>query len=133
MPRRRNITTKQIHADHWDNHEAVVIRSLNTDDEEHITDGLADINATGQPQVHAGRNKRLTLQRAIVSWTLTDEHGRPVPLSEDSIRELAQEDSQYIFEEIQALNKPLTDQEKKDVTKKPSSSTDTAESHHSPA
>lgn len=127
MPRRRNITTKQIHADHWDNHEAVVIRSLNTDDEEHITDGIAGINAAGQPQVHAGRNKRLTLQRAIVSWTLTDEHGRPVPLNEQSIRELAQEDSQYIFEEVQALNKPLTVEEKKDSTTNASSSIEKAE------
>ncbi len=129
MPRRRNITTKQIHADHWDNHEAVVIRSLNTDDEEHITDGLAGIDPSGQPRVYAGRNKRLTLQRAIVSWTLTDEHGKPTPLSEDSIRELAPEDSQYIFEEIQALNKPLTDAEKKESTKNASGSTKTAESH----
>lgn len=126
MPRRRNITTKQVHADHWDNHEAVVIRSLNTDDEEHITDGLADLNAAGQPQVHAGRNKRLTLQRAIVSWTLTDEHGRPVPLNEQSIRELAPEDSQHIFEEIQALNKPLSNDEKKDSTTNVSDSTEKA-------
>jgi len=128
MPRRRNITTKQIHADHWDNHEAVVIRSLNTDDEEHITDGLAAINAAGQPQLHTGRNKRLTLQRAIVSWTLTDEHGRPTPLNEQSIRELAPEDSQYIFNEIQAINTPMTVEEKKDSTTNASDSTEKAAS-----
>ncbi len=126
MSRRRTITTKQVHAPHWDNHEAVVIRSLNTDDEEHITDGLAGIDAAGKPQVHAGRNKRLTLQRAIVSWTLTDEHGRPVPLNEQSIRELAPEDSQYIFEEIQALNTPMTIEEKKESTMNASDSTEKA-------
>lgn len=128
MPRRRNITTKQVHADHWDNHEAVVIRSLNTEDEEYITDGLAGVDANGKPQIHAGRNKRLTLQRSIVSWTLTDEHGRPLPLCEQSIRELAPEDSQYIFEEIQALNKPLSDQEKKESTTSATDSTSKAES-----
>jgi len=128
MPRRRTITTKQVHAPHWDNHEAVVIRSLNTDDEEHITDGLAGVDASGKPQIHAGRNKRLTLQRSIVSWTLTDEHGRPVPLNEQSIRELAPEDSQFIFEEIQALNKPMTAEEKKESTTSATDSSSKAES-----
>jgi hypothetical protein len=132
MPRRRNITTQQIHADHWDNHEAVVIRSQNTDDEEFITDQLAGIDANGKPTMHAGRNKRLTLQRCIVSWTFTDEHGRPTPLNEQSIRDLAPEDSQYIFEEIAKLNKPMTDQEKKGSTTNASDSTEKAESPHSP-
>lgn len=114
MARRKSITTKQIQAPHWEAHEAVVIRSLNTEDEEFITDGLADIDAKGGTSLHAGRNKRLTLQRAIVSWTLTDESGKPLDLNEATIRALATEDSQYIFEQIQAINAPLTDAEKKD-------------------
>lgn len=114
MPRRKSITTKQIRADHWEPHESVVIRSLNTEDEEHITDGLAGLDDKAQPRMYAGRNKRLTLQRGIVSWTLTDENNNPLPLNEASIKSLAQEDSQYIFNEIQALNKPLSAPEKKD-------------------
>jgi hypothetical protein len=112
MSRRKSISTKQIKADHWDNNEIVVIRSLNTDDEENITDSLAGIDASGQPRMYAGRNKRLTLQRGIVSWTFTDEQGVPLPLSELSIRGLAPVDSQFIYDQIQALNAPLTDAEK---------------------
>ena len=130
MPRRRNITTSQVHSPHWDNHEAVVIRSLNTDDEEFINDQIADVDENGKVKLRTGRSKRLTLQRAIVSWTLTDEHERPLPLNEQSIRDLAPEDSQYIFEQVQALNKPLTNAEKKDSTTNASPSIDTAESHH---
>lgn len=133
MSRRRSITTQTIHADHWDNHECVVIRSLNTDDEEHIQDGLASIE-DGQPTMHAGRNKRLTLQRAIVSWTFTDEQHRPLLLSEQSIRELAPEDSQYIFEQINALNTPMAAEEKKGSSTTATPGTEaTAASSHKPA
>lgn len=114
--RRKSITTKTIHADHWEPHEAVVIRSLNTDDDEQIQDGLAGIDTTGRLVTHGGRMKRLTIQHAIVSWTLTDEHGRPLPLDEASIRSLAQEDSTYIFNEVNALNVPMKEAEKKPST-----------------
>jgi hypothetical protein len=123
MSRIKSITTKQIHADHWDNHECAIIRSMNTDDEECINDQIADVDAEGKVKLRTGRNKRLTLQRAIVSWTLTDEHGKPLPLNEQSIRELHPSDSQYIFDEIQKHNKPLTNDEKKDSTTNVSAST----------
>jgi hypothetical protein len=128
MARRKSITTETIHASHWDNHECVVIRSQNTDDEEWINDQIAGITADGKASIHGGRQKRLTLQRCIVSWTLTDEQNKPLPVNEQSIRELATEDSQYIFEAIGKLNKPMTDNEKKDATPSASSSTGTAES-----
>ncbi len=133
MPRRKSITTKQVRAPHWEPHEAVVIRSLNTDDEEYIQDGLAGIDPNGQPRIYAGRNKRLTLQRGIVSWTLTDEHNKPLPVSEQSIRELASVDSQFIFDEISALNKPMSESEKKASTMPATPSTEAKDQPHSPA
>lgn len=114
MPRRKSLTTKTIRADYWEPHECVVIRSLNTEYDEHIQDGLASIDNNGNTQIHAGRIKRLTLLRGIVSWTLTDEHGKPLPLSEQNIKSLANEDSQYIFSAIQALNQPMLPSEKKE-------------------
>ena len=112
--RRKSISTRTIHAEHWEPHECVVVRSLNTDDDEVIQDGLVSTDILGQTSVHAGRLKRLTLQRAIVSWTFTDEQGRPLPLSEQSIRELAPEDSMYILSAINAINQPMLPDEKKD-------------------
>ena len=109
----KSITNKTIHADHWEPHEAVVIRSLNTEDEEHIADGLAGIDANGNARLYAGRSKRLTLQRGIVSWTLTDEQGHPLPVNEQSIKGLHPVDSSFILNEIQALGAPMTEPEKK--------------------
>lgn len=116
MARRKSITTKQIRAAHWENHEAVVIRSLNTEDEEIIADAITDIDGSGKVSIHAGRTKRLTVLRGIVSWTLTDEQGRPLKLNEESVKGLAPEDSQFILDEINRLGAPLTNQEKKDST-----------------
>ncbi len=113
MPRRKSITTATIHAEYWENHECVVIRSLNTEDDEYIQDGLASIDDKGVTHIYAGRLKRLTLQRAIVSWTFTDEHSKPLPLSEQCIRELAPEDSNYILSAINAINQPMLPSEKK--------------------
>lgn len=126
MARRKSISTVQIQAPHWDNNEVVIIRSLNTDDEEYITDGLAGIDGNGQPQMHAGRNKRLTLQRGIVSWTFTDEQNVPLPLNDQSIRSLAKVDSQYIYDQIEALNTPLSDAEKNGSSTTATDSTGTA-------
>lgn len=114
MPRRKSLTTKTIHAEYWEPHECVVIRSLNTEDDEYIQDGLASIDDKGNTKIYAGRLKRLTLLRAIVSWTLTDEQGHQLPLSEQSIKELASEDSQYILSAINAINQPMLPEEKKD-------------------
>lgn len=112
--RRKSLTTKTIHAEHWENHECVVIRSLNTEDDEYIQDELAGIDDKGNTRIYAGRLKRLTLQRAIVSWTLTDEHNRPLEVNEKNIKELANEDSNYILSAIQALNQPMLPDEKKE-------------------
>ncbi|GCE14202.1 hypothetical protein [Tengunoibacter tsumagoiensis] len=116
MSRRKSIATKQIRADHWDAHEVVIIRSLNTEDEEQIQDEIASVNANSQVHLHTGRVKRLTLQRGIVSWTLTDDQNRPLPLNEQSIRGLDRADSKFIFDEIEAISAPLSAEEKKEST-----------------
>jgi len=116
MPRRKSLTTKTIHAEHWEPHECVVVRSLNTEDDEYIQDGLADIDDKGTTHIYAGRMKRLTLMRAIVSWTLTDEHGNRIDVNEQNIKNLANEDSNYIYSAINALNQPMLPDEKKDST-----------------
>ena len=121
--RRKSISTKTIHAEHWENHECVVIRSMNTEDDEIIQDGLADVDSAGNTHIHAGRHKRLTLQRGIVSWTFTDEHSRPLDLNESNIKALASEDSTYIFSAIQALNAPMLPDEKKDSSMSATSGT----------
>lgn len=112
--RRKSLTTKTIRADYWEPHECVVIRSLNTEDDEYIQDGLASVDSDGTTQIHAGRMKRLTLMRGIVSWTFTDEHGKPLDLNESNIKALASEDSNYILSAINALNAPMMPSEKKD-------------------
>jgi hypothetical protein len=111
--RRKSIAQQQIQASHWDPNEVVVIRSLTTEDEEAIANGLTELSKDGQMHIHAGRSKRLTLLRAIVSWTLTDEAGRPLPLNETSIRNLDAADSQFILDAIHAFNKPMDAAEKK--------------------
>lgn len=116
MSRRKSPTTKQVRAEHWDNHETVLIRSLNTEDEEYITDNLVALDTEGRAVMHAGRSKRLTLVRGIVSWTLTDDNGRRIDLSEAAIKALAPEDSQYILDEINAISKSLSAEEKKAST-----------------
>lgn len=126
MARIKTIATKQIQAPHWDPHEVAVIRSLNAEDQEIISDEISDISDNGKIKIRAGRNMRLTVQRGLVSWTLTDEQNKPLPLTEESIRSLHQSDLQYIFEQIQELNKPLPASEKKDSSKPPTSGTEDA-------
>ena len=133
MARIKSITSKTIHADHWEPHEAVVIRSLNTEDEEIIADGLAGLDANGSPKLYAGRNKRLTLQRGIVSWTLTDEHGHRLPVDEQSIKNLHPVDSKYILDEINALGAPMSEAEKKDLPMPATDSIAAKDQPHNPA
>lgn len=116
MPRRKSITTKTVRADHWEPHEAVVIRSFNSEDEELIDDEITSVDVRGHAKILAGHKRHLTLCRAIVSWTLTDEHSRPLPLNETSIRSLAPEDTMFLFDEITKLNAPMSVEEKKAST-----------------
>lgn len=123
MPRRKSITEKIIKAAHWDNNETVLIRSLREDDTEWIQDQLAEVAQSGtatQPanmKLNLGTTRRLTMLRGIVSWTLCDDAGRILPVSEESLRGLAPEDCDFIYGEINKLNQPMTQDEKKDSSK----------------
>ncbi len=116
MPRIKSPITKQIRAAHWDPHETVLIRSLTTGDEEYVTNNLSSFDSSGKVITYAGRSKILTIQRGIVSWTLTNESGQRLEVTEAEIRNLAPDDSQFILDEINAISKALSVDEKKAST-----------------
>lgn len=116
MPRRRTVSRKQIQAPHWDAHEVVFIRSLRDGDNQDIQDELAAMSAEDRANMKLalGTSRRLTMLYGIESWTLTNEDGSPLPLSEKSLRELAPEDADFIYKAINEINAPMTEGEKKD-------------------
>lgn len=134
MPRRKTFGTHQIHAEWWDAHEFVVIRELNAEDIEWLQDEatslIADSKAKNDGKVDVkllnGTQRRLTLVRGIVSWTFTDAHNNPMPMPAytdnpkviaqrlQSLRSLAPEDAQYIYEQLDKINQPMTAQEQDD-------------------
>ena len=118
MPRRRAIQEKKLQAPGWEPHETVLIRSLRAEDSDWIQDQLAELvtgdtgkNATMQMKL--GTTRRLTMMRAVTSWTFTDEGGNPLLLTEQNLRGLALEDADYIYTEINKLNQPMSEEEKK--------------------
>lgn len=125
MARRRRTEDKTIRADWWESHETVLIRSLREADNEWIQDQLAEsvmaapnrresqAEQRAMMQYRLGTSRRLTMLRGIVSWTLTDELGNTLPLTEESIKDLMPEDADYIYSEINALNQPMTEDQKK--------------------
>jgi hypothetical protein len=119
MPRRRTVSRKQIQAPNWDAHEVVFIRSLRDGDNQDIQDALAAMSPgeKADMKLALGTSRRLTMLHGIESWTLTNEDGSPLPLCEQSIRDLAPEDADYIYKEINDLNAPMTESEKKDSLK----------------
>jgi hypothetical protein len=117
MPRRRTFAPRDIRAPWWDAHETVIIRPLREEDNELIQDQLTEMIAgdakNASMALKLGTSRRLTMLRAIQSWTLTDEAGRALPLNEQSIKDLAPEDADYIYSAINALNAPMSESEKK--------------------
>ena len=118
MARRKGIEQKQIQADWWDPNEIVIIRTLKESDLEWIQDSMADMVADGKKtnanmNLRIGTARRLTMLRGIASWTLTNELGNIMPLTEQALGELAQEDADFIYQAINELNQPLSEQEKK--------------------
>ena len=81
------------------------------DEECAVATGTA--GAKNDMKLALGTSRRLTMLHGIESWTLTNEDASPLPLNEDSIRDLAPEDADYIYAEINALNQPMTSAEKK--------------------
>ena len=115
MPRRRGVTRKEVRAPHWDAHESVLIRSLREQDNETIQDELASMVGTenANMKLALGTTRKLTMLHGIESWTLTEEDGRPIAKSLEAIGNLAPEDADFIYAEINKLNQPMTADEKK--------------------
>jgi hypothetical protein len=122
MARRKDFGQKQIQASWWDPNEVVIIRSLAEEDAEAIQDRLMELSQlpeAGKQQqppearMLLGSARRLTLLYGIQSWTFTDKNNKPLPLSEESIRRLAPEDGEFIYNAINAMNQPMSESQKK--------------------
>lgn len=136
MARRKATQSKVIQAPHWDTHETVLIRSLTGDDFDWINDRMAVVDTTNvsagaaDMQMKLGTAQRLTIIRGIDSWTFTDENNNPMPwppLSrnesdnlaicqqrEQILKSVFPEDRLFIYNAINALNQPMSEEEKKD-------------------
>lgn len=130
MSRRKQIQTKQIQGPGWDNHEIVIIRSKTGFDEQWIQDRSSTMIA-GQMTITilGGTAQALTLERCIEEWTLTDANNQRIPwpplsmheaenaaayqVRERSLEHIFPEDRNFIFNEINALSQPMTEEEKK--------------------
>lgn len=132
MARRKQVSTKQIQAPHWDPNEIVIIRSKTGYDDEWINDQSATMTAGEADSVMkilGGTSQKLTLIRCIESWTFTDVNNQPLPWPPLSMREadnvaicqirakslehVFPEDRTFIFGEINAISQPMTEEEKK--------------------
>lgn len=129
MPRRKQFSFKQIHADWWDAHETVLIRAFRAGDEDWIQDHAAsvasDLDGDQTVDMAIGTIRHLSLVRGIESWTFTDSNGQPIPFPplgskeamvarRAALKDLAPEDTAFIYAEINQLNQPMSPEEKKD-------------------
>jgi hypothetical protein len=129
MPRQKSIQSKTVHADHWDNHEIVCIRGLTGYDSDWIQDQMMTQAAGQDMAIKIGTAQRLTLIRCIESWTFTDYNNNPIPwpplsineadngaickMREQSLAQVFPDDRAYIYGEINAINQPMKEDEKK--------------------
>lgn len=130
MPRQKAVQSKTIHAEHWDNHEVVLIRGLTGYDNDWIQDQIVRQTAgTDDMKIKVGAAQRLTLIRCIESWTFTDAFDQPIPwpplsqregdnlaicrVREKSLEHVFPDDRLFIYNAINALNQPLSEDEKK--------------------
>jgi hypothetical protein len=118
MARRKGNTTAQIHAPWWDNNEVVLIRERVTHgDQRKIFANIATARIA-QGQVDTKLDLQLMeiqggmLLAMIAEWTLTDEKGTRLPLTQDSIDELATEDIDFIANENNIRNPQMTAEER---------------------
>lgn len=112
-----NKDTVELHADWWEPHEVAVVRyRVKGADEEWVKNrqllieqendrrfargGIQREDSTTRIKNQTGAIRRLWVQRMLVSWTFTDDNGRPVRITDESMGELLQEYIDYIYEEI---------------------------------
>jgi hypothetical protein len=117
--------TQVIHAEWWPEGWTVTVKELSYADTKRLA--TAGIKATkklpkskkegaqmavsltmGDTDIE--QLKRLTMLAAIVSWTLCNGDGKPMPLNETSIRRLRARDGDFIEEAIGALNPDRSDE-----------------------
>src|SRR5215469_10419386 len=85
MARRRRFGQVTVRQPHWEQHETVTIQGLCEADTEWVQDMAVMLKNNpmiqAQPELHvlSGTSRRATMIRAVISWTLTDDHGQPMP------------------------------------------------------
>ena len=106
-----HLETVTLHAPTWENYETVIVKNkMSMADEEWISNQFTRMNKNGELDASLGSVKLKTLVRMIVSWTFA-ENGAPVPLNEQNVGRLAKEYADYIYEQINANNQPMTVEE----------------------
>lgn len=112
-----DVDHKEIHADWWADGETVTIKLFTYVDKQR----LFERSLVGTPRVDEDGNVRFRLDTAlhtetslvmgIVAWTFTDADGEPVPCDSEHRCALNPRDGQFIYNEIQELNKERTAEE----------------------
>lgn len=105
------LETVTLHAPTWENYETVVVKKkMSMADEEWISNQFTKLKSNGELDASLGSVKLKTLVRMIVSWTFA-ENGQPMPVNEQNVGRLAKEYADYIYENINSNNQPMTAQE----------------------
>jgi hypothetical protein len=88
----------------WEPHEQIIIRSVFTEGaREAIGNASTQVDGDGNVAILAGTGRTAMLEQMILSWTLTDDSGLPVPVTAESIRALPAEYSTPVLEECDRL------------------------------
>jgi hypothetical protein len=106
MSRDWKIQRRTIHSPDWDEDESVVIRSYFGDhDRQKVLGASTEYrrdDESGQMIIVATLDKLHATKRklAVVSWTLKDDEGRPLPFTEDNLLNLPPYVAEFIDQEI---------------------------------
>ncbi len=122
--RRRRVGQIEVRREQWEGHEKVLLRGFDAGDTAWVLDRVG-----GPLNTRAGSSQFYMLARGIVSWTLTNEQGIGMPWPqmkpEDwddpqspalqqrmaSLKELMQEDINFLTGKLNELNAPNTKEE----------------------
>jgi len=104
----------------WEPHEQVIVKdTYNAADMEFVGNhiaksGVAQKNSKGALEVTFGTSRLKLLERMIVTWTLTDRAGRPVPVSPLSIARLKANYTDAILSVCDEIAQTLSEEEQED-------------------
>lgn len=68
--------------------EQILIKKLSYGDAQEIQSSIMKVDDEGKPQLDLSRMKTLQAVKGIKSWTLTDEGGNTLPITEHTINEV---------------------------------------------